>query len=207
MALGRQGVGERVRRALVEAMRILHSRGLVNLRGGNASARLAMPFDVEYVYITPSGKPKPLLDPLDVAVMTIDGRVVEGKPSSEYRLHLAVYRSRSDARAVVHAHNPLTVAAARLNLIDSVLDASVEARYYVGGCVGRVPYLEPGSQELAEAAAKALSRCNAAVMEGHGAVAVGVAKDPVEAVYEAVDRLEALEDAVRIALVERGCRV
>ncbi len=205
LALG-EAPGLRIRRALINAMRVLHDRGLVNLRGGNASARFSLPYGVTYIYITPSGKPKPLLDPLDIAVMTLDGGVVEGRPSSEFRLHLAVYRARDDATAVVHAHNPLTVAAAKLGLVEELFKVSVEARYYLGRCVARVPYLEPGSQELAEATARALKGCDTAVLEGHGAVAVGVSKDPVEAVYEAVDRLEALEDAARILLASRCSR-
>ena len=187
---------------------MLHSRGLINLRGGNASARLALPNGVEYIYITPSGAAKHALSERDIAVMTPDGLVVEGRPSSEYRLHLSVYRARSDVSAVVHAHNPLTVAVAAAGLEAELLEASVEARYYVGGCVAHVPYHEPGSEELARAAADALRRCDVAVLAGHGAVAVGTSRDPVEAVYEAVDKLEALEDAalslVARALLSRG---
>ena len=33
-----------------------------------------------------------------------------GKPSSELRLHLAVYAKRADVKAVVHAHPPTAVA-------------------------------------------------------------------------------------------------
>ena len=199
-------LGLRVREALVEAMRILHDRGLVNLRGGNASARVDLPYGVTYIYITPSARPKHRLNPLDIAVMGLDGSVVEGRPSSEYRLHLAVYRARGDVRAVVHAHNPLTVAVARLGLHEKLVEASVEAKFYIGGCVALVGFHEPGTQELAEAAARALQKCNAAILENHGAVAVGLSRDPVEAVYEAVDRLEALEDTARIVLAEKGCR-
>ncbi len=193
-------VGSRIRRALAEAMRLLHMRGLVNLRGGNASARLALPDGTTFIYITPSGVAKPLLQPSDIAVMGIDGTIIEGKPSSEYRLHLAIYRDREDVNAVVHAHCPLTVAASDLGALDNILSAGVEARYYIGDCVGFVPLLEPGTEQLAKEAAKALSRCNVAVLEKHGAVAVGLSSDPVEAIYEALDRLEALEDAAKIVL-------
>ncbi|NOZ89018.1 MAG: class II aldolase/adducin family protein, partial [Crenarchaeota archaeon] len=172
------------------------------LRGGNASALLRLPDGSVFVYITPSGAVKPRLSEESIAVMSLDGYTYWGRPSSEYRLHLEVYRRVPGARAVVHAHNPATVQAARLELrLDPGL-LGVEARYYLGGCVSRVPPLEPGTQQLAEAAAEALERCPAAVMEGHGAVAVGYAEDPVAAVYEAVDRLEALEDLARAALLE-----
>jgi len=192
-----------IRRALVDAMRVLHERGLINLRGGNASALYPFSKEAIFVYITPSGVAKPLMSPEDIAVMDLDGNVYEGRPSSEYRLHLAIYRGREDARAIVHAHNPLAVLARRLGLrLDTGL-LGVEARYYLGECVAFVPETEPGTWELAEKAAKALGdkRCYVAVLEGHGAVAIGTSKDPVQAVYEAVDRLEVLEDLARATIL------
>lgn len=198
--------GYEIRRALVDAMRILHDRGLLNLRGGNASAVLELPDGTRFIYITPSGAVKTRMRPEDIAVMSPDGYVYEGRPSSEYRLHLAVYNARSDVRAVVHAHNPYAVLARRLGLELRTEVLGVEARYYLGRCVAAVPEAPPGTEELAQLAASALRRCDVAVMEGHGAVAVGTSRDPVYAVYEAVDRLEALEDLARAAVLEAVLR-
>jgi L-fuculose-phosphate aldolase len=198
-----EAVGLRVRRALVEAMRMLHSRGLVNLLGGNASARLVLPDGTQFIYITPSGAVKPLMKAEDIAVIGLDGTVHEGRPSSEYRLHLAVYRSRGDVRAVVHAHPTFTLIAASrgLELDTSIL--GVEAEYYLGGCIARVPPLKPGSEELASETARALRDCNVAVLEAHGVVAIGTSEDPVRAVYEAVDRIEVLEEIARATILSR----
>ena len=185
-------VGVEVRRALVEAMRLLYGRGLVNLLGGNASAKLVLPDGTSFIYITPSGAVKPLLSPEDIAVMAPDGTVYEGRPSSEYRLHLAIYSRRGDVRAVVHAHAVLPVVMDRLGVGVRRELLGVEADYYLGRCVARVPSLPPGSQELADAAARALSECDVAILESHGVVAVGTSEDPVKAVFEAVDRIEVL---------------
>jgi L-fuculose-phosphate aldolase len=200
-----EAVGLRLRRAVAEAMALLYHRGLVNLRGGNVSARLVLPDGTVFVYITPSGGAKHRVDPLEVAVMDLGGRVLWGRPSSEYRLHLEVYRRVPGAAAVAHAHNPAVVAADRLGLALDPGALGVEARYYLGGCVARVPELPPGTGELAEAAGEALRRCPAAVMAGHGAVAVGQGP-PEKAVVEAVDRLEALEDLARAVLAEAALR-
>ncbi|MET1128347.1 MAG: class II aldolase/adducin family protein [Thermoproteota archaeon] len=196
-----ESIGYRLRRALIIAMRMLHDRGLVNLRGGNASALLLLEDGSAFIYITPAGKPKAMLEPEDVSVLDIDGHVYSGKPSSEYRMHLAIYRKRRDVRAVVHAHNPLAVLAAKLKLDLGANMLGVEQRYYIGSCIPHVPYAEPGTEDIAEAAAEALSSCNVALLEDHGAVALGTSPDPVEAVYEAVDRLEVLEDVARAALL------
>ncbi len=197
-----EALGLRIRRALAEAMRLLHGRGLVNTRGGNASARLRLPDGTEFIYITPSGAAKPLLDPMSIAVVSPAGHRYWGRPSSELPLHLAVYHANPRATAVLHAHNPSTVQAARLHLdLDPGL-LGVEAKYYIGDCISHIPPLPPGTEELAAAAAEALRKCSVAVMEGHGAVAVGENPDPVKAVYEALDRLEALEDLARAALLD-----
>lgn len=198
----------RARAAVAAAMRRLYGRGLVNLRGGNVSVRVVLPDGTVFVYISPSGGAKDSLGLMDVAVMGLDGGVLWGRPSSEYRLHLEIYRRRGDVYAVAHAHNPLLVAATGLGVgLDPGL-LGVEARYYLGGCLGRVPALPPGSPELARAAGEALAAgCNAAVMEGHGAVAVGSGGgDPVAALVEAVDRLEVLEDLARAALASAALK-
>ena len=45
-------------------------------------------------------------------VTDLEGTVLEGDrhPSSEMKMHLAVYRGRADVRAVVHAHPPVSTA-------------------------------------------------------------------------------------------------
>jgi len=199
-------IGVMARRALVDVMKRLHSRGLVNIRGGNASIKLELAPGYTLVYITPSGKPKDILRETDIAVISLEGEIVEGKPSSEYRLHIEVYRRRREARAVVHAHSPLTLAAHRLGLLGKIADRYVEASYYVG-CVEVVGMLSPGSMELARSVGEKAAKCNAIILEGHGVVAIGSATNPVEAVYEALDRVEALEDLSRIALAETYRRI
>ncbi len=194
--------GLRLREAIAHTMRMLYERGLINPHGGNASGLLVLPDGTAFIYITPGGALKPAMDPMDVAVMGLDGYVYWGRPSSEHRLHLAVYKAIEEARAVVHAHNPAAVQAARLGLqLDPAL-LGYEARYYLGSCVSRVPAHEPGTWELARAAARALAECPVAVMEKHGAVAVGYNRDPVRALYEALDKLTVLEDLARAAMLE-----
>jgi L-fuculose-phosphate aldolase len=185
-------------------MRLVYGRGLVNLRGGNASVKVVLPDGTVFVYISPSCGAKNDINPMDVAVMDPGGHVYWGRPSSEYRMHLEVYRRVSGATAVVHAHNPSVVLALRLGVQLDPRLLGVEASYYLDGCIGNVPELPPGTQELAEAVADTLRECPVAAMEGHGAVAVSTRRDPFEAIVEAVDRLEALEDLARASLAVRG---
>ncbi|MET1101848.1 MAG: class II aldolase/adducin family protein [Pyrodictiaceae archaeon] len=197
------GIGFELRRALAKAMQLLYRRGLVNLRGGNASARLRLPNGLTWIYITPSGKPKEMLEPDDIAVLDPLGNVVRGEPSIEYKLHLLIYEARPEVNAIVHSHNPLTLAAHEAKILNDAFRESLEARYYIGPCLGVVKPYEPGSEELARRTAEAMDKCNAAILERHGVVTVGVNSNPIEAIYEAVDRAEVLEDIAKIALYSR----
>ncbi len=203
-----RGIGFRVREELTWVMRVLFEKGLINLRGGNASAKLCIS-GYCFIYITPSGLPKNRLRPDDIAVVDMEGVVHEGVPSTELPLHLEIYRRYRWASAVVHAHTLMTLTASRHGLLDPGL-LGYEAKYYLGDCIGRVPPLKPGSSELARAVAAEAGKCRVVVLEGHGAVAVGEGP-PIDALHEALDRLIVLEDAARVSIVEAllgggGCR-
>ena len=76
--------------------------GLVTGTAGNVSAR-----ERELVRITPSGLPYPEMTVDDLVTIGLDGAVVAGQraPSSEWRVHVAVYAARPDALALVHTHS------------------------------------------------------------------------------------------------------
>lgn len=178
---------------VAEAIRLLYQRGLVSVAGGNVSFHSE---EEGLVYITPTGLPRHRVTAGDVAVMTLDGRVVRGRPSSEWRLHVEVYRrlGGGGVRAVVHAH-PRSVLAASSAGIELDVGMLNEAALRLG-CVARVPRIKPGTWELARATASALEStgCRGAVLEGHGAVTVG------STVWEALDAMESLEDLAWMAL-------
>jgi len=196
--------GYRVRSLVAEVMAKLYERGLVNVRGGNVSARLWMPWGDYQVYITPSGAAKYRLSPEDIAVVSSDGSIVEGKPSIEYRMHLEVYRTLRNAGAVVHAHPPLVLAVAEAYGPHSLLGL-IEARLVLPHGVGVVEELEPGSLELARKVAECLKEHEACILQGHGVVAYG-SGEPEQALFEALDRVEVLDLAARYSLAHRILR-
>lgn len=177
---------ESLRAEVARYARLLWRRGLITLLSGNLSARLG-----DVVAITPTRRPKPLLRPSDIALIRLDGTVIEGCPSSEWRMHVAIYGARPDAMAIVHAHPVEVVAAAEVADLNEVFDRLSEARAYLN-CVGYADYAEPGTWELARAVAEAAKRCDAVVMRRHGAVAIG------PSLAEAVNRLEVLVDLARL---------
>ncbi len=174
---------------IVEYYKLLYLRGQTTLLSGNISAK-----SEQYIVITPSSMPKPLLKPSDLVYIDLEGRVVKGNkaPSSEWRMHVAIYRRRPDVAAVVHTHAVApTVLAER---IDSGLLAESES--YLGGGIAVVPYIKPGTWELAEAVAEALGKSNVAILSRHGVVAVG------SSLAEAVNRAEVVNDLAWATLIK-----
>ncbi len=190
------------RRTLVERLiaagRRLDALGLVPARDGNLSARLPAgrrdPGD--RVLVTATGVRKRELTPSDIAEVTLEGRPVgRARPSTELGMHLAIYRIRPEARAVVHAHPPVAVgfASAGLGLTECLMP---EVAVALGG-VPLTPYATPGTPEVEAAIAGAARTHDAFLLANHGAVTLGTSVD------QALDRMETLEHFARIALVAR----
>jgi L-fuculose-phosphate aldolase len=138
--------------------------GLVTGTAGNLSVR-----ESDVVAITPTGVAYELLTPADVSLVSLEGALMEGRPSTELPMHLAVYRETVSA-AVVHTHSPFATA------LGTVADQLPAIHYLVaelGGPVPVVPYATPGSGDLARAAAAALQGRSAVLLRNHGALAVG----------------------------------
>lgn len=152
------------REELAKYARRLAADGLVVGTAGNLSTRVE-----EGIAITPSAVPYDELRPELVALVALDGTPLEGDPSRELPLHLAVYRE-TDADAVVHTHSPwATVLACAGNELPAVHYLVAE----LGGPVRVAPYATPGSEDLAEALLEALAGRSAALLASHGAVTVG----------------------------------
>jgi L-fuculose-phosphate aldolase len=154
----------REREEVAAASRRLAAEGLVLGTAGNVSRRAG-----EHVAISPTGAVLAELEPEQVTVVDLDGRVVTGdlEPTSELDLHLGVYR-RYDAGAVVHTHAPMATA------LSCVLDDELPCVHYqmlaLGGSVRVAPYATFGTPELAESVLDALEGRTAALMANHGAI-------------------------------------
>jgi L-fuculose-phosphate aldolase len=184
---------KRIREDIVNVMRNLYRRGLVSALSGNASTRVP---GTNCIWITPSGIFKGGLTVDDLVKIDLEGNVVEGfrKPSSEWRFHVAIYKSRPDINAVIHAHNPVTVAfsLSGLRLDESLLS---EVMYFIKR-IEYIPLVEPGTETLAKLVADRVSRgSNAIILERHGVIGVG--KD----IYEAEMIVESLEDLANVQLL------
>jgi L-fuculose-phosphate aldolase len=167
---------------------VLYSKDLLVSAGGNVRIRLD-----DGILITPSGRNKGALLPEDMVRLSMNGKTVgKGRPSIEYKFHLALYGSRSDTNAVVHCH-PIycTALAGKGETIRT--DLTPEGVILLGD-VPMVPYRTPGSDELVTEIEK-ISRSSAALLENHGAVTQG------KTMEEACNRMEELEFQAHLQLV------
>jgi L-fuculose-phosphate aldolase len=145
--------------------------GLVLGTSGNVSAR-----DGELVLITPSAVPYESMTVDDLVTLSLEGTVVAGSrdPSSERRVHLAVYAARPDARALVHTHSEHATAWSHLGEpLGDVLTA---------------PFAPSGSDEIAAAAVQALGDRDAVLLGRHGVLALAESPTAALEVCAAVER-------------------
>ena len=155
--------------------------GLMKHKSGNVSASDE---ETGYFVITPSGIDRELLQIRDMCVLTKDLELLEGaKPSSEALMHAACYRERPDIRAIVHTHSKMATAFAVLNKPVAATVYEMFVFPLQNAEIPVAPYGRPGTQELADNVAGVIKHNNMALMERHGAIAVG--DSPEEALLAA----------------------
>jgi L-fuculose-phosphate aldolase len=156
------------RTQVVEAAREMLRLGLVAGSAGNASAR-----DGDSIVITPARLAYDETTEDDLVAIGLDGEPLgdSGEPSSERRVHVAIYAARPDLGAIVHTHS---VHATAWSFLDEPLDTGTEElEAAVGGPVRTAPYARTGSDEIAAAAVKALGDRRAVLLGRHGVVGAG----------------------------------
>ena len=180
---------------------IVHGKSLFDRRytcGGSGNMSVRLP---DGVLVTPTNSYLGRLEKDRISKLDGDGKLISGDPpSKEWGLHLAVYRTRPNAGAVVHLHSPHAVAVSCLNGLntDNVLPPITPYFVMRIGRLPLVPYYPPGDPGLAEAAGRLAARCRGILLAHHGAVTAG--KDLDDAVYNA----EELEETARLFLVLRN---
>lgn len=148
--------------------------------------------------ITPSGVDYLTMQPSDVVIMGLDGTIHEGTrpPSSEWRLHAAIYQAKPEAGAVVHTHSPYATSFAVVRRpIPAVL---IEMLVFLGGDVPVADFALPGTAEVGTHAVAALTDRTACLMANHGVVAFG--RDLSEARTRAIY----VEDAAKICTLAQA---
>ncbi|MDO5474745.1 MAG: class II aldolase/adducin family protein [Phascolarctobacterium sp.] len=183
------------REAIVAMGKELIERKLVAGSWGNISVKIA---DGVYA-VTPSGRGYANQKPEDIVIVddackTLDGELT---PSSESKLHTAIYNACPEAKAIIHTHSIYASALAAMRKpVPAIIEDIVQI---IGGRVECAEYALPGTQELADNAVKAMNGRKGVLLANHGAVCWG--KDLADALMVC----EILEKAAQIAIICQSC--
>jgi L-fuculose-phosphate aldolase len=174
---------------LLRYYRMLRQYGLNDSHSGNASVREGLE-----VWLTPTGACADTLREEELLRCQPDSPPPPGA-SLDAELHLAVYRARPDARAVLHSHGPHSIA---MSLADGdFMPVDFEGRYYFP----LVPVLDiPPESYTARSpgeVAATLAEHRICIVRGHGVYA---AAESLDLAYKWTC---SLESSARIAWLAR----
>jgi ribulose-5-phosphate 4-epimerase/fuculose-1-phosphate aldolase len=141
------------------------------------------------------------LDPAKLSQLDSSGKHIAGDaPTKESFLHLAMYRERSGAGAVVHLHSTHSVAVSCLDGLDPEDVLPPITAYYVMrvGKLPLIPYYAPGDPTLVDAVGRLAAKHSAVLLANHGPVVAG------SSLSAAVNAIEELEETARLYLLLHG---
>jgi L-fuculose-phosphate aldolase len=169
------------------AIQRIYNRGLTTTSGGNIS----ICDENDDIWVTPAAQDKGSLRPSDIMCVKKNGEIIgRHKPSSEYPFHRAIYNSRPDIKAIIHAHPPALVS---FSIVRAIPDTNIipQAKN-VCGPIGYASYALPGSEDLGQSIAEVFEKgYKAVIMENHGVVVGG------SDLRDAFQRFETLEFSAR----------
>ncbi|NJM28798.1 MAG: class II aldolase [Rhizobiales bacterium] len=156
-----------LRKDVIATCLAMNEEGINQGTSGNVSVRTDEGF-----LITASGIPYKKMKPVHVVEMDLDGGYRgDFLPSTEWRMHMDIFKARPEAKAIVHTHSMFATALACLR-------KDVPAFHYMIGVTGgsslRVSdYAEFGTQALSDTMLKALADRKACLLANHGQIAFG----------------------------------
>jgi len=151
--------------------------------------------------VTPTGISKGFLEPADILLVDDQSKIIETnargrKPSSEFKVHLAIYQARADVGAVVHSHPPHATAFAIAGI---AIPEGIhpEAEVFLGK-VKTAPYATPSTPDLPNSLLPLIDQnTNTLLMGNHGSV--NFDRDLISTYY----KLEILDAYCRILLLTK----
>ena len=156
-----------LRKQVIATCLQMNAEGINQGTSGNVSVRTDSGF-----LITASGIPYHRAKPVHIVEMDLEGGYFgEFLPSTEWRMHFDIYRTRPEAGAIVHVHS--TYAAAL-----SCIRKDIPSFHYMIGVTGgtslRVSeYAEFGTQKLSDTMLVAMKDRRACLLANHGQICFG----------------------------------
>jgi L-fuculose-phosphate aldolase len=185
-------IREGLKHEMVQYCRMIWDRRLTVSSDGNISARVSG----GQILITPDFGCFGMIEESDIVKVDFFGNVLEGEvhPSSEFRMHVEVYKRRKDVNAVVHTHSPYATA---FTTTDAELEPMLCDFAVFGGSIPKTTYAPPHTAELAYAISRLVENHNAILLRNHGALVVG------SSIKEAFLNAERLEFIAKVSAIAR----
>ncbi|MHA2048011.1 MAG: class II aldolase/adducin family protein [Promethearchaeota archaeon] len=177
---------DKLRMQVVQGAKAIYARGLVEAGEGNVSIRNGKKKEL---FITPSFNQYTTLTESEVVHMDFDGIALSaGKlPSTEVKMHTAIYESRPKVAAVIHTHSTY---ATILSTVHKSIPILMEEMYiFLGGSIEVSDFGEAHTEEIGKVALKALGKKNAALLANHGVIVCGKSIDHAVKFAELVEKL------------------
>ena len=185
MTLQISGFGKQSREILDICQKML-DKGLIIGTAGNVSMRVKLPNGEDGFLLTPSTVRYEEMTEDDLVLVDRNLKVIAGyrNPTSEKHLHVNVYLSRPDVRAVIHSHAPYStiLSIARMPL-GPIVDEIIP---FIGGCE-LAEYGMAGTEEISLKAVQALGNNYAVMLPNHGNVCCGTDMKHAFTVLEQVE--------------------
>ena len=156
-----------LREGIIHTCREMNRLGINQGTSGNVSARTPEGF-----LITPSGVPYDAMEPEQIVAMDLDGGYWGHMlPSSEWRMHLDIFKHRAEAQAIVHTHSTYATAL-------SCLRQGIPAFHYMIGVAGGADlrcsdYATFGTAALSDVMLAAMEERSACLLANHGMICFG----------------------------------
>jgi L-fuculose-phosphate aldolase len=159
-----------LRAGIVAKARWMNAAGLNQGTSGNISARYK-----DVLLVTPSATPYDAMTPESIAAMPLNGEYGSWsgplKPSTEWRFHYDITKSRPDVGAIVHTHSTYATVLAMARKEIPACHYMIAA--FGGTTIRCAAYARYGTKELSDLALKALEGRNGCLLANHGMVALG----------------------------------
>ena len=176
---------EKTRKLVAKIAEEMLDRGLTDGTAGNVSI---LDEESQLIAVTPSGIPYRGMTADQIPVINSSGEVVWGEytPTSEYHMHLAALKARSDISAVIHTHSRFSVALACVH--QSLPAITVDMAAYCGKEAAVIPYMMPGTEELASEVADFIKKgYKAMLLANHGVLFVAPSPEMLIEGAEAIE--------------------
>lgn len=171
-----------LRNRIIDCGKDMSRSELVQGSWGNISLRL----NPDTMLITPSGMDYFSIRTEDIVRMNIHDLKygMQRKPSSEYRLHAALYRRYPECNAIIHTHSngisAFAAAHAGFRISEPPMDQLI-------GDMHCSEYRTPGTDELCDSIMEAIKGSHACIIANHGAIFCGNDLDVTLAIANAVE--------------------